>query len=413
MRVVTLSIGDELLDGRGVDTHGAWFSLELVRHGCDHVEHRVVADEVDTIRDAMSALLSRGDLLVMTGGLGPTPDDLTRDALASILEVELEEDSEARGPLESRLSKSGRPLGPGNLRQIMRPKGTSFLANENGTAPGIIARVSGASVVLLPGPPREMCAMFDRHVVPLLEGDPRERATIRSFGLSESEAGERLGDLARRDSEPVVCFKVSDSVVQADVLGAGAAGVARRIEELWSPYAFGDELDTLPGVVGALLHERSFDVAVSESCTGGLLGGALTGVSGSSDFFRGGFLTYSNALKSSLLGVPDALFETVGAVSREVALLMALETARRLGTTYALSTTGIAGPSGGTEDKPVGTVWIGLCDTSGPQPVVVARRFCFSGDREQVRDRTVKASLQMLRHRMLDIEVPLLWEIGS
>ena len=354
MRVVTLSIGDELLDGRGVDTHGAWFSRQLVLHGCQHIEHRVVSDDVKTIRDSMVDLLPDCDLLLMTGGLGPTLDDLTRDALALVLDAELEEDSDARVALEARLSGSNRTLGAGNLRQIMRPVGTTFLANDKGTAPGILAHQADATVVLLPGPPREMCAMFEVHVVPLLEGVPRQRVTIRSYGLSEADAGERLGELAERDREPLVCFKVSDSIVQADVLGDGAAEVGARIEALWAPFAFGDEHDTLPGVVGALLARQVSDVAVSESCTGGLLGGAFTGVSGSSDFFRGGFLTYSNHMKSSLLGVPEALFDTVGAVSREVALLMALETARRLGTTYALSTTGIAGPGGGSADKPVG-----------------------------------------------------------
>jgi len=413
MRVVTLSIGDELLDGRGVDTHGAWFSSELVRHGCHHVEHRVVSDDVEVIRDAIVDLISRGELLLVTGGLGPTLDDLTRDALARVLKVDLEEDLQAREALRARLSGSGRPLGPGNLRQIMRPLGTRFLANDNGTAPGILAGFSGVSVVLLPGPPREMVPMFEAHVVPLLQGVPQERATIRSFGLSEAEAGERLGELALRDREPLVCFKVSSSVVQADVLGDGAREVGERINALWAPYAFGDERDSLPGVVGSMLTQRNSDVAVSESCTGGLLGGALTEISGSSDFFRGGLLTYSNELKSALLGVPTGLLQTVGAVSREVALLMALETARRLGTTYALSTTGIAGPGGGSSDKPVGTVWIGLCDTSGAQPVVFARCFLFSGDRTQIRDRTVKAALQMLRHRMLGVETSLLWEVES
>ena len=411
MRVVTLSIGDELLDGRGVDTHGAWFSRQLVLHGCQHVEHRVVADDVNTIRDSMVDLLPDCDLLLMTGGLGPTLDDLTRDALALVLDAELEEDCAARDALEARLSGSGRALGAGNLRQIMRPVGTTFLGNDKGTAPGILAHHDETAVILLPGPPREMCAMFEVHVVPLLEGVPRERVTIRSYGLSEADAGERLGELAERDREPLVCFKVSESIVQADVLGDGAADVGARIETLWAPFAFGDEHDTLPGVVGALLARQGSDVAVSESCTGGLLGGAFTGVSGSSDFFRGGFLTYSNHMKSSLLGVPEALFDTVGAVSREVALLMALETARRLGTTYALSTTGIAGPGGGSADKPVGTVWIGLCDTSGAQPMVFARCFRFSGERAQVRDRTVKAALQMLRHRMMDVETSLLWEV--
>ena len=413
MRVVTLSIGDELLDGRGVDTHGAWFSRQLVLHGCDHVEHRVVSDDVNTIRDAIVQLLPDCDLLLLTGGLGPTLDDLTRDALALVLDVRLEEDPDARDALEARLSGSGRALGAGNLRQIMRPVGTRFLSNDKGTAPGILAHHEGVSVVLLPGPPREMCAMFEVHVVPLLEGVPRERVTIRSYGLSEADAGERLGELAERDRQPLVCFKVSDSIVQADVLGDGAADVGERIKALWAPFAFGDEQDTLPEVVGRALKGRHADVAVSESCTGGLLGGALTGVSGSSEFFRGGFLTYSNALKSALLGIPEGLFETVGAVSREVALLMAMETARRLGTTYALSTTGIAGPGGGTPDKPVGTVWIGLCDTSGSQPVVVARCFRFSGDRAQVRDRTVKSALQMLRLRMMDDESTLLWEVES
>ena len=412
MRVSSLAIGDELLDGRGCDTHGPWLSDRIVELGCTHFEHQILPDDLERIADRMIQIARDSDLVIVTGGLGPTSDDLTREALARASGSRLVEDPQARQALEERFTARGRSLGPGNLRQAQRPADARCLANPNGTAPGIQASLGGTPVILLPGPPLEMMPMFECEVVPLLEGTIRETCSVQSFGIAESDAADRLGALADRDREPLVCFKVTDSVVRADIHGPGAHDVARQVAEAWHPFAFGGREDTLPSVVHALLSERGQTVVTAESCTGGLIASALTSVAGSSSTFMGGFLTYSNQLKNSLLGIPEALIERSGAVSRDVALVMAMESVRRLGASFALSTTGIAGPGGGTPDKPVGTVWIGLSDASGPQPMVTARQFRFPGSRAQVRDRTVKAALQMLRLHVFGHDDRLLWEVA-
>ena len=411
MRVSSLAIGDELLDGRANDAHGHWLSERLLAQGCQHTEHLVLPDELPVIAEAVRRMADVSDMLIVTGGLGPTSDDLTREALADACRCELVEDAPARRILEERFASRGRTLGPGNLRQAQRPANGSCLPNHHGTAPGIKVDLENAVVLALPGPPHEMHSMFDQEVLPLLEGVPRETCSVQSFGIAESDAADRLGSLADRDRVPVVCFKVSDSVVRADIHGPGATQVAEQVTEAWRPFAFGGLEQTLPSVVVSQLTERRATIATAESCTGGLIGAALTSVSGSSSCFVGGMLTYSNELKQSLLGVQSELIERSGAVSRDVALVMAMESARRLGTTFSLATTGIAGPGGGTAEKPVGTVWIGLCDTAGLQPLVIARQFRFPGNRDQVRDRTVKAALQILRLHLLGCEDRLLWEV--
>ena len=411
MRVSSLAIGDELLDGRANDAHGHWLSERLISQGCLHAEHQVLPDDLSAIAAAIRRMAGSSDLLIVTGGLGPTSDDLTREALATACQCELIEDGPARRTLEERFASRGRSVGTGNLRQAQRPADGCCLSNHHGTAPGIKVELEGAVVLALPGPPHEMHSMFDQEVLPLLQGVPRESCSVQSFGIAESDAADRLGSLADRDRVPVICFKVSDSVVRADVHGPGAKQVADQVTEAWRPFAFGGRNETLPSVVVAELIERRATIATAESCTGGLIGAALTSVSGSSSCFIGGMLTYSNELKQSLLGVPEKLIERSGAVSRDVALVMAMESARRMGATFSLATTGIAGPGGGTAEKPVGTVWIGLCNAGGPQPLVLARQFRFPGTRDQVRDRTVKAALQILRLHLLGCEDRLLWEV--
>ena len=411
MRVSSLAIGDELLDGRGCDTHGPWLSERIVELGCIHSEHQLLPDDLQLIADRMVEMARNADLVIVTGGLGPTSDDLTREALAQAAGTRLVEDSAARQALEQRFSARGRPIGTGNLRQAQRPEDARCLANPNGTAPGIHASLAGTSVILLPGPPLEMQPMFESEVIPLLDGTPRQSSSVQSFGIAESDAADRLGPLADRDRVPLVCFKVTDSVVRADIHGDGAKDVAQQVAKAWHPFAFGGLEDSLASVVIDLLSQRGHTVATAESCTGGLLGSALTSVAGSSSCFLGGFLTYSNQLKGSLLGIPAEMIERSGAVSRDVALIMAMESVRRLGSSFSLSTTGIAGPGGGTPEKPTGTVWIGLSDASGPHPLAIARQFRFPGSRAQVRDRTVKAALQMLRLHILGHEHQMLWEI--
>ena len=412
MRVATLAIGDELLDGRSHDRHGAWLSAQLERLGCEHIEHRVLPDTLEVIAQAFLDLSSQADVVLCTGGLGPTPDDVTREGLARAMGEELVEDVHAIEALRARYAASGRTPSQGNMRQVLRPSSGTCIPNAEGTAPGIDCALNGARVMLLPGPPREMHAMFAGAVADELavRGQMKPCASVQAFGLSESEAAERLGSRADRNQEPLVGFKVTDSIVRADVRGDRADDVAAEIHAAWSPFAFAGAEGNLADALGAMLLERQATVVTAESCTGGLLGGAFTSVAGSSGFYRGGMTTYSNEMKTALLGVPEPVLRDSGAVSKQVALVMAMESARRLGSGYSLSTTGIAGPGGGSDEKPVGSVWIGLCDATGSHPIALARLFQFPGDRDLVRDRTVKSALQMLRLHLLGEEVSLLWE---
>ncbi|MDG2031770.1 MAG: CinA family nicotinamide mononucleotide deamidase-related protein [Phycisphaerales bacterium] len=412
MRVTTLSIGDELTHGAILDRHGGWFAGRFDALGCDLVEHRMVGDDRDLIAASIRELAASSDLLVVTGGLGPTADDLTREALADALGESLVLDPEALAALEDRFASRGRVLSESNRRQAHRPEHARSLPNANGTAPGLEARLGDSRIVVLPGPPHEMHPMFESVIASGIEPSADHEATIdiNGYGLPESRAAERLGPLLERDRDPLVGIKVSWSILTASVRGTGVEAVARAIERHWHPLAYGRGATTLEEVVGGLLEQQGSTIATAESCTGGLLGGRITEVPGSSGWYGGGVVTYSNECKQQLLGVPAELLERHGAVSEQVAVVMAMEAARRFGADYALSTTGIAGPGGGGEHKPVGTVWIGGCDTTGDHPNAWARRFVFPGDRTWVRDRTVKSALQMLRLHILGFESPLLWE---
>lgn len=414
MRVATLSIGDELTHGSILDRNSAWLASAFDARGCEVLEQRTVSDDRAAIERAFTELSLRAELIVSTGGLGPTADDLTREGLADALGEELLLDAEALGAIEARFAARGRSMSESNRRQAFRPVSGVVLANSNGTAPGIEARLGDSRVVLLPGPPHEMQSMFQEWIDPTLDQvDTTDcRALVKCYGIGESQACELLGSITDRDAEPQVGTRVSDSVLSAFVKGNGAPEVAGEIERCWRPYAFGMGSDTLESVLGELLRAGEKTLATAESCTGGLLGGRITAVAGSSAWYGGGVVTYTNELKDQLLGVGADLIERVGAVSEQVAVVMAMEAARRFGTSCALSTTGIAGPDGGTEDKPVGTVWIGVCDASGERPNAWAKCFHFPGERERVRDRTVKSALQMLRLHLLSEKAALLWEVN-
>lgn len=411
MRVTTLSIGDELTHGAVEDRHAGWFAARLDALGSPVLEHRTVGDDPVRITRAIRELAAESDLLLATGGLGPTADDLTRDALAEALGEGLVTDQAALETLEARYAARGRTLSEGNRRQALRPESARCLENPEGTAPGLESTLEGCRIVVLPGPPHEMHPMFEREVGSRMSPPAgfEETIDIHAYGLAESRAAERLGSILDRDRTPLVGLKVSWSVLTASIRGAGSEAVAAEIEAAWSPWAWGRGETSLEGVVGGLLTERGATLATAESCTGGLIGGRATAVAGSSGWYVGGAVTYANEAKSRQLGVPTELIAAHGAVSEPVALVMALEAARRFEADYAVATTGIAGPGGGTEEKPVGTVWIGLCDTTGDQPMMTAHRFHFPGDRDWVRDRTVKSAFQLLRLRLLDVDAPLLW----
>lgn len=420
-RAAVLAIGDELLGGETLDRNSAWISERLGELGIATGEHRTVGDDATAIAAAFDELRGRHGMVLATGGLGPTLDDCTREGLARSLGVELVEDAAAVAHLEEWFAGRGRPMPVANRSQAMRPATSVCLPNPNGTAPGLLFVEDGASLVAcLPGPPREMQPMFRDALVPRLaagSGEVRRTRLVHACGAGESDLAAKLGELMATDRTPQVGITASHGVVTARVraeappamIDATLDAVAEEIERRWAPFAFGRDGTTLAQATAAALIAEGRTLAVAESCTAGMLGEMLVAVPGASAFFEGGWLVYSNALKSSQLGVPTSVLETHGAVSEPTAALLAMAAASRAGTDLALSVTGVAGPSGGSERKPVGTVFIGLCDRrEGPARV---RRFRFPGDRDAVRRRSAIAAVSMLRlHAIGRDETPLLWE---
>lgn len=420
MRAILLSIGDELTLGQTIDTNSQWLSAALAQRAILAIEHRTIADDRAALADAVRQCVSRCDVLVLTGGLGPTDDDVTREALGDVASPgeALVADANALTHLEQWFGRRSHAMPAINARQAMRPGGFRMLPNPNGTAPGLYGEIQGCRVFALPGPPREMQPMFGDHVLPALplgDGDVLLTARVQEFGMGESVAAERLGDLMRRDRNPLVGTTASQSIVSARIRARGEATWAceevkvtiERVHEAWQPYAFAENDQTLAAVTGRLLKDSNMTLATAESCTGGWLGKAIVDCAGSSAWYLGGWITYADRMKEANLGVPPSLLRDHGAVSREVARAMAEGAQRASAAGCALAITGIAGPDGGTSTKPVGTVFIALSGTSQPQ----VRCFEFPGEREVVRDRAVKAALQMLRFSLLGVaSTSLIWE---
>jgi nicotinamide-nucleotide amidase len=425
-RVAILSVGDELVLGQIEDSNASWIARELCALGAEPGERRTVGDDRAALAEAMRALASTHDALVVTGGLGPTLDDLTREALCDLVDgggAALVEDPKGVAHLESWFAARGRPMPASNLRQAMRPPSARLLDNPNGTAPGLTATALGgrAQVFCLPGPPNEMKPMFARVVAPgLARGDTVvATAALHTIGLGESSIGELLGDLMSRGREPSVGTTASDGIVSIRIRATGARDHARAaLEETVAlcrarvgSIVFGRDGESLASVVGAMLAERTLVLATAESCTGGLLGARITDVAGSSAWYAGGFVTYENARKVADLGVREATLAAHGAVSHETAIEMARGALERTGAALSLATTGVAGPSGGSDAKPVGTVYIALARRGGE---VVSRRFHFPGDRATVRSRTAHLALACARFALLgEATRPLLWAEGE
>lgn len=419
-----LSIGDELMLGQTVDRNSAWLSGELASIGIECREHRTVPDDAAAIAAALRELAASNALVISTGGLGPTEDDLTREGLAAAGgDRSLVEDAAALAQIEAWFAGRGRPMPASNRRQALRPRDGECLPNAHGTAPGLAGRIGASLAFCLPGPPREMSPMFAASVAPRLVGIAGGRCVrtraVHAFGLGESLLAERIADLMRRGAEPSVGTTASGGRVSARIRSVGEAEACERaiaaaaaeIRRRWSPYAYGEESETLADAVGGQLAAAGATVAVAESCTAGLLSATLVESAGASRYHLGGWIVYSNELKHRQLGVPREMLERHGAVSAEVAATLARQAAIAADATYALSVTGIAGPGGAVEGKPVGTVFVGLSDRSGGSPLEQVRRILVPGDRQTVRERSVGTALMMLRLRLLgQDDAPLLWE---
>jgi nicotinamide-nucleotide amidase len=403
-----ISIGTELTLGQNVDTNAPWLAEQLARQGVRCERHVTVPDDVGAIREALSQAAAGCDLIIASGGLGPTADDLTREALAAAAGVELEVDPACVEQIRAFFARRGREMPEQNRGQARIPRTGRAIANACGTAPGICIEVRGTPCYALPGVPAEMKAMFSRDVLPQIRAAAAGRClrsrVLHCFGMTEAGIGGRLSDLMAPGRNPSVGTTAEPGVI--DVRINATADSAQAVGELLDEteaevrarlgtVVFGRDADTLASVVGAELVARGETLSTAESCTGGLIAKVLTDVPGSSAYFVGGAVAYANELKQRVLGVPADALDMHGAVSAPVAQAMAAGAQRAFSSTYGLAVTGIAGPSGGTPDKPVGLVFFGLAT---PLNVIVREvRFGSDAARDVVRQRAARFGLNLLR----------------
>ncbi len=411
-RAAIVSVGDELILGQTADTNSRWLAQRLVSLGVMHAEIVTVGDDLDAHARAFERLSAGVDLVISTGGLGPTADDLTREALARATRDTLVEDELALAQIEAWFGSRGAIMRPINKVQAKRPSRGRSIPNLHGTAPGLWAAGGdghgrACDLFCLPGPPREMIPMFESHVLPRLnppEGTVRTR-TLHCFGIGESELATRLGPLMDRSHNPLVGTTASGGVVSVRMRYAGTLapnqadllldGAERTVRSMAGAFLFGSGEETLASVIVHALHERRLTLVTAESCTGGRLAGLVTEVAGASRVLLDGYVAYSVAAKMRDLGVADEIFgkDGTGVYSAECAMAMARGALARTGAAVALATTGIAGPEGGTREKPVGTVFIALATREGASN---ARRFALPGDRASIREWAAKCALGML-----------------
>ncbi len=376
VRIEIINTGTELLLGNTLNTHGAWFGRELFKLGL-RISRQTTVPDGDAIRESLQEALGRADALIVTGGLGPTSDDLTREITADVLGLEMITDESALRSLEGFFALRGKPMVAANLKQALCPVGADILPNPNGTAPGIYVppRINGESncaIFLLPGPPRELYPMFHAEVVPRLRAlagieIAHEALVLKFTGIGESDFHQGIDSAlaAVEGLEYGYCAHIGEldlrMIGEAEALAEG-----RRITlDRFGSYLISDDESSLEKTVVRLLTEKGIKFATAESCTGGLIANRITNVPGASDVFTHGFVTYANAAKSEMLGVSQKDIETSGAVSEIVARAMAEGALKKSGADISVAVTGIAGPSGGTNDKPVGTAWIAVAVLGG------------------------------------------------
>jgi len=398
--VALVLVGDELLDGRLRDSNGAWLITRLRDCGCRVDGVVIVPDDKDRIVAALRSAAANAALVLVSGGLGPTVDDLTRDALAQLVGEELVEDPQILESIRLRFAARDRALPRGNERQATRPPGAEILENPIGTAPGLWQRFGESVLALMPGVPIELKQMFEEQVMPRIESLGMARATprvvLRTMGEGESAVAERVHDALGDDGDVHCAFNVHRDGV--DVLlahddSSRVEAASQKVEAALGRLVYTRGGRALADLLVDRLRARGETVCVAESCTGGMLGARWTEISGSSDVFLGGVIAYDDRIKRALLGVSQEILRTDGAVSEACAAAMARGCRERLDATWALSVTGVAGPTGGSEEKPVGTVWLACANSEAEW----TRRLRLPGNREQNRVWSVAHALDLLR----------------
>jgi nicotinamide-nucleotide amidase len=411
MKCEILSIGSELTSGQNLDTNSQWLSRRLAEIGIAVGWHTTVADDFDANLDAFRIAARRAGLVLATGGLGPTQDDLTREVLARAACVELVLHEESLRQIEEMFRRRNRPMPERNRVQALFPAGAEPIPNDRGTAPGVWMRLGECWLAAMPGVPSEMYHMFETRVRPRLlalglGGGVLLQRKINAFGAGESAVEEKLLDLTRRGHVPEVGITVGDATISLRILARAATPaeaqaqiepVERTIRERLGDLVFGVEDEDLQDAVVGLLAARRKTLSVAEGVTGGLVGERLSGVPGASAWFAGGIIAYSNLLKAEWLGVPQEVLDARGAVSAEAAEAMAVGCRTRLRTDLAVSTVGVAGPGDAGPDRPVGLVFVGLAWEGGASSV----SFSWTGTRAEVQRRTAKLALNRVRLHLL------------
>jgi nicotinamide-nucleotide amidase len=408
MNAEIIAVGSEMLTTARLDTNSLYLTGELNNLGIEVVMKSVIGDDRERLAAAIRRAVDSQQVVILSGGLGPTEDDVTRDAAAQALGRKLVFHEDIAAALEKRFLAAKRKMAEINKRQAFVIEGADVLSNDRGTAPGQWVEDSGAAVMLLPGPPHELKSMFERECLPRLRRIAPKLAIrtvfFRVTGLGESDLDALIAPVYTKYENPATTILAANGDLQihlrarcatAEEADALLAEVAAPIEGLLGDRLYSRNGDPLEVVVGQMLRERGETVAVAESATGGLLGERFTSVPGSSSYFNGGFLTYTNEMKRELLGVPAETLDEFGAVSEQTAAAMAAAARLRTKSTYGLSVTGVAGPD--ADSAPVGTMYVGLADAAGTQ---VAHRQ-YLGDRQRIRIFVCQLALDLLRRRML------------
>lgn len=411
MRAEIITIGDELLIGQVIDTNSAWMARELNIVGIQVAQITSIADDHEHILKALSEASARADIIITTGGLGPTRDDITKLALCDFFKTHLIFHQQSFENIERIFTLRGYTLTELNRKQAEVPATCEALLNENGTAPGMWFRYNSKIFISLPGVPFEMKALMTNHVLPMIKPMSNKviiHKTILTQGVGESFLADKIKDwetalppyikLAYLPQPGIVRLRLTASGTSADALQHELDEKIMLLYSTISEFIFGEDEESLESIVGELLKEHNLTLATAESCTGGYIAHLITSIAGSSAYFTGSIISYSNDVKISMLGVKQATIVDFGSVSKEVVTEMAEGVMKKLNTNCSIAVSGIAGPDGGTEDKPVGTVWIAV---STPYNGTITKRFLFGEHRERNIRRSALAALDLLRKQLI------------
>lgn len=407
MDIEIITTGNEILIGRVVDSNKAWIAERCQMLGHKVVRHTSVGDDEQAIGDALQVACKRVDCVIVSGGLGPTSDDITIEAAAKAFGVTLYRDEGVVESIRDYFHRADREMSDSNLKQAMIPEGGEVLPNKVGTAPGIRVKLGDAWAIFLPGVPKELYQIFHDSVMPWLAGESNQRFVqkiLRCFGQPEADIAQQLADLEFGNVQLAYQVKYPDVLLRLVAYDADEKkaksyldDAASRIYERVGALVYAEGEDKMQKVVGSMLRDAGVNCASAESCTGGLLASMFTDVPGASEYFERGFVTYSNASKMQLLGVSEETLRANGAVSRETAMAMAEGARRAAGTNLGISLTGIAGPGGATPEKPVGTVYIALATPEGTD----CHHYVFARDRIWFKKMAATAALNMIRRYLL------------